>query len=412
MAKTLYVCRTCGYVFPDELGKLIDKRVQVFCEMCGTPFSLAGVEFTQPEIKSQRKPSPPKTPDKGIKEAKSSLSKAIKVFNTFAYVPVLIFSGVLLGMLFRIFFDPVNWVTILSNHLLISIAGILIVIYDIKVISPKIKEEKYEDIILDSFCYGIVGCVIYGTGVIILIKGILIIIAAGIDFKRDKNKAYEFGLVLHRSLNRFSAKAGFIILLIALFGIVSGVFIPYFIDSFVSFIMAQIGSTEAWLRSLLTIGMGIAFLFLPIILLLIDLSWSKTLGDKRVFSFGDFFKVFLIGAICTAFLGIGIFILFKGILLFILFVGKPIDAEKEPFKETEKEIEQIQPETPNLEEKPLEKIPEKKIIEIEEEEAKALQPEEPAPVGMTVEIKAEPVKEEEKASDETVAEEEKEADTR
>ena len=34
--RPLYVCRECNYVFPEELAELIDKRVQVFCEMCGT----------------------------------------------------------------------------------------------------------------------------------------------------------------------------------------------------------------------------------------------------------------------------------------------------------------------------------------------------------------------------------------
>ena len=45
MGKRIFICRECGYGFPEELSELIENKVQVYCEMCGTPFSLAGVEF-------------------------------------------------------------------------------------------------------------------------------------------------------------------------------------------------------------------------------------------------------------------------------------------------------------------------------------------------------------------------------
>ena len=141
--RPLYVCRECNYVFPEELAELIDKRVQVFCEMCGTPFSLAGVEFKQPQIIKREKSSIQPKAQKAYKKDKTSLSKAINVFNSFDYIPLIIFAGIVLGMLFGIFLNPDNWFTILSRHLLIAIAAILIVVYDLNHISPRIKEEKY-----------------------------------------------------------------------------------------------------------------------------------------------------------------------------------------------------------------------------------------------------------------------------
>ena len=40
MSEKLYICRNCSYVFPKELSKLIDDRTQVYCELCGSQFSL------------------------------------------------------------------------------------------------------------------------------------------------------------------------------------------------------------------------------------------------------------------------------------------------------------------------------------------------------------------------------------
>lgn len=87
MNKTLYFCSSCKYGFPKELSELIDNKVQVYCEMCGTPFSLAGIKFKRSDK------SIPIRPKSSIRDKKKSkLEKAIKRLDKFDYVPLAIFS--------------------------------------------------------------------------------------------------------------------------------------------------------------------------------------------------------------------------------------------------------------------------------------------------------------------------------
>ena len=93
MVKTLYVCRECGFVFPSELKQLIEDKVQVFCEMCGMPFTLAGVEFKQPPVRRQIPPVRPYSREAIKERSRQKLSKAIKRLDAFAYIPILILSN-------------------------------------------------------------------------------------------------------------------------------------------------------------------------------------------------------------------------------------------------------------------------------------------------------------------------------
>ncbi|GAG84454.1 unnamed protein product [marine sediment metagenome] len=97
---------------------------------------------------------------------------------------------------------------IISSYLIVF-SSLLIIIYDSRFISPRIKSNSYDEIALDAICYGILGCIIYGTGVIILIKGILIFIYTAKNSERGDHKVYQFGLKLKNSINNFSAKAVF-----------------------------------------------------------------------------------------------------------------------------------------------------------------------------------------------------------
>jgi len=92
MDKTLYVCRSCGYGFPKELSELIENKVQVYCEMCGTPFSLAGIRFKQASVKNSEKSIPIRSKSSIWDKRKSKLDKAIKNLNKFDYIPIAIFS--------------------------------------------------------------------------------------------------------------------------------------------------------------------------------------------------------------------------------------------------------------------------------------------------------------------------------
>lgn len=338
----IHVCRECGFVFPEELSELIESRVQVYCEMCGTPFSLTGVEFKETD-KYPKKPISPYYKRGRSHAHKSNLSKAIKTLDKISSIPLIIFSGIVLGLIIMFLFIPIDGLNEIFSRLFISFSGILIIIYDFNYISPKIKQEKYDEIALDAFCYGILGCIIFGTGVILLIKGILVLIYVASNPERKEHKIYNFGLKLKNSLNTFSAKAGFVIITLTLFGIFSGNIDLYYITQGIGYIQNFIWSLEDWLKISIVLGIIVIFCLFPIILLLIDLKKRTKLQEKQVFSFSDSLWVFILGAICTAFFSIGIFILLKGILIFFLFAGKPIDIGKAPVVTIEQEKSSSQP---------------------------------------------------------------------
>jgi DNA-directed RNA polymerase subunit RPC12/RpoP len=319
MDKTLYVCRSCGYGFPKELSELIDNKTQVYCEMCGTPFSLAGIRFKQSDKSIHLHPK------SSIRDKKKSkLEKAIKTLDKFDYIPMIIFSIIvfIFNSIFR--FGDIN---LLMASYLIVFSSVLIIIYDSKSISRRIKSDSYDEIALDGICYGILGCFIYGTGVLILIKGILILINSIKKHESSEHKLYNFGLKLKNSINNFSAKAGFVIVLLVFYGIFSGR-----IDIF--FLRFHEGTffMDTYMFMLF-------FLLIPISVLIIDLKLRAKIHEKREFAGRDVLRYFILGAIGTTFFNIGIFILLKSILLFLLFVGKPIDLiEKPRLKEKESEI--------------------------------------------------------------------------
>jgi len=328
MVKTLYVCRECGFVFPSELKQLIEDKVQVFCEMCGMPFTLAGVEFKQPPVRPQMPPVKSYSREAIKERSRQNLSKAIKRIDVFSYIPILILSCVLLTTSW-IFIDPANWINGIISNILISVAGLSIAYYDIKKITPKIKEEKYDELLLDSFCYGIIGCIFYGSGVIILIKGILIFIYVA-KYNKDKHHiVYNFGLKLKNSLNSFSSSAGFIILLLALANLfITGIY-GYSIMDGIELLIAQIGPINEILTIIILISIIIGISLIPIIILLIDRRKREDIWQKSEFTTLDAIKVIILGIFGTAIFSIGIFILLKGILLFLLVAGKPFNWEKE-----------------------------------------------------------------------------------
>ncbi len=349
MSKTLYVCRSCGYGFPKELSELIDNKTQVYCEMCGTPFSLAGIKFKQSDK------SIPIHPKSSIRDKKKSkLENAIKILNKFDYVPMVIFS--LIVFVFNLIYRTNGVNLFIASYLMVFIS-VLILIYDSKSISPRIKSDSYDEIALDGICYGILGCFIYGTGVLILIKGILIFINSIKKHESSDHKLYNFGLKLKNSINNVSAKAGFVIVLLVLYGTFSGridVFFlrfhegMFFMDTYMSILF---------------------FLLIPVSILIIDLKLKAKIHEKREFTGRDALRYFILGAIGTAFFNIGIFILLKSILLFLLFVGKPIDLiEKPRLKEKESEIVPIQ------KVEPIEAVVKKEEIQLVEQDSTPPEP--------------------------------------
>ena len=368
MVKTLYVCRECGFVFPSELKQLIENKVQVFCEMCGMPFTLEGVEFKQPPVRRQMPPVKSYSREAIKERSRQKLSNAIKRIDSFAYIPILILSCVLLTTSW-IFIDPTNWINGIISYVLISVAGLFIAYYDIKQITPKIKEEKYDEILLDAFCYGILGCIFFGSGVIILLKGILIFIYVAIYNKDNQHKAFKFGLKLKNSLNSFSTNAGFIILLIIVANLfVTGVY-GYSIMDGIEFLIARIGPTNEILTIVILISISIGILLIPIIILLIDRRKKEEIWQKNEFTTSDAFRVFILGLFGTAIYSMGIFILLKSIIIFLLVAGKPFNWEKELPVVIEEKRES------ELKKDPLKNVPEEFPEEKDDSQLNLIRPE-------------------------------------
>ncbi len=382
MSEKLYICRTCSYVFPKELSKLIDGRTQVYCEMCGTPFSLSGVNFKQHPTRRQTNEIR-QHPKYGMSNKdKTNLEKAIEFLNKIDYIPIILYAFAILVLSF--FYFPISGgiVNVINSYLLV-LGSVLVLIYDLSYISPRVQSKNYDEIALDAICYGILGCIFYGSGVILLIKGVLILTHSIAYHKGGDHKFYSYGLKLKNSINYFSAKAGFVLILLLLNNLITGGFLSYLFNN------------------LFMILLNLSFIIIPIIILIIDLALKAKTHNKKEFSGAYVIGIFIMGAISTAFLSIGIFILIKSLILLLLFIGKPIDSViKREMRVIQPKIEPFQKIQYSKEKDSLEK--EEKLQQIEEEiipqeETVKVEPEKvqlkviPEEIKSTTEIKKEEV---------------------
>lgn len=315
MAKT-FICRECGYAFPSELTSLIDNHIQVYCERCGSPFNMDGVKFKPAPTPVTRKIS--RTIAFSEKES-TNLDKMIQFLNKISFLPLFFFTFISFGLIAEIAFNLGSWSFILFNRFLPGLIGLFLLIYERAYIAPKIKEKKYNEIFLDSFCWGIMGCVLFGTGVLILIKGFFIIIYVIVNKDNKNLKAYDYGLLAKNSINYFSSKAGFVIILIGIFtAFTDRIYIPIGDTITISFPF----SLEIPIVLLVYLGL----LIISSIALLIDKKSSSLIGIKQNFEIGDSIKIIIIGVLGVLFYAAGIFVLLKGVLLFFLFATRPSEV--------------------------------------------------------------------------------------
>ena len=317
MSKT-YICRECGYTFPSELSGLIENNIQVYCESCGSPFILKGVKFKPAPTPVLRKFG--KTFVLSQKES-SNLDKFIQFLNKISFLPLFLFTFISFGLIIEIAFNLDSWGIILLNRLIPGLIGFSLLIYDWTYINPKIKEKKYNEVFLDSLCWGILGCVLYGVGVIILIKDIFVLLYVMINQENKNLKAYDYGLLAKNSINNLSSKAGFVIILLGIFNALSeGIYLPVGDTIPITF--------PFYFEIPILLLVYVVLLIISSIALIIDQRSRTHLGIKLKFEFGESVKVIVIGVIGSVFYGAGIFILLKGILLFFLFVGKPSEKSQ------------------------------------------------------------------------------------
>ncbi|MFW9998821.1 MAG: hypothetical protein ACFE9Q_04440 [Candidatus Hodarchaeota archaeon] len=312
---SVYVCRECGYTFPAELSQLIESNVQVYCERCGSPFILEGVKFKPAPTPYIRK----KKLDHIISEKKSSkLENFIQFLNKISSIPLFIFTCVSFGLIAEI---AVNWDLIgiiLFERISQGMISLILLIFDRNYIAKKVKEKKFNDIFLDSFCWGILGCILYGLGVIILIKGIFIIIYVISDSKNKDLKPFDFGLYAKNSLNYISTKAGFLIILFGIYTIYSDqIYIAKYWDA----ILDLPFNIEIPTTLLFYFG----FFLVTLAILIIDSRIKAEIAEKKKLEFSDSLKFFFLGIFGLFFYAAGIFILLKGILIFFLCFRKPTE---------------------------------------------------------------------------------------
>lgn len=380
MDKKLYICRSCQYVFPKELSRLIESKVQVYCEMCGTPFSLSGVSFKEAPVSKSREVIHQHAKYGVVDKKTSGLDKAIRCFNKFDYVPLLIFSTITLILSFFNIGTSNGIMRMISSYIFVF-SSVLIIIYDSRFISSRINSKSYDEITLDAICYGILACIFYGAGVFMLIKGILIFIYSAKYTEKGPHKVYRFGLKLKNSLNNFSAKAGFVIILLVLNRV-------YFSGVEINIITIF----NSFFSDLFFLTFFMSFILFSLIILIIDLKLRKKIYNKIEFAGVDVVRTFILGVLGTVFLSIGIFILFKSILILALYIGKPIGLDgKLMIKEPETIITPIQKELPK----------EPKLEHLKEEETSLKQPELQPPEPIIKEVK---VEETEKTQEEEVEE--------
>jgi len=380
----VYICNECSYAFPSELSNLIEQKTQVYCERCGSPFVLEGVKFKPAKTPVTRK----SIPLIALSEKDSSnLDKFIQFLNKISFLPIFIFTFIHFGMIAEIAVNWDNWISILFNNLSLGLIGLFLLLYDKVYIAPKVREKKYNEIFLDSLCWGILGCILYGTGVIILIRGVFIIIYVATDQKNKDLKVYDYGLLAKNSLNFLSTKAGFVIILMGIYRAFSDkIYIPRDDSKIITF------PYSIEVRLILVIYF--VLLLLAFVALILDRSLKSDIKVKEKFELGDSIKFIIIGVMGTVFFASGIFILLKGVLLFVLFVGTPSDklqippTEEKPVYSPEAykrdkpqikpdiEVRKGEPKEPTIEPTPLTTMPKEKDIipdrgvKIEEELAK------------------------------------------
>ncbi|MBN1802536.1 MAG: hypothetical protein JW891_13575 [Candidatus Lokiarchaeota archaeon] len=381
MTKEKYACRECGFVFPVELGEMIENKIQVFCEKCGSAYTMKGVVFKPySETQEQEKPldKSPKLPplrttyynsltQKTSQNKLKNISKIIKGIDTIV-LPFMVFIPIILismsafevaGYFLQIN-TYINYYALISNAIFVF-ASVLIIYYYKKYISKQIKNEKFDEITVDAFCLGILGSIFFGLGVPLLVEGVFVLL-------HNLIKRTNFPHNLKDSLNRLSLKGGVIIIFIAFAFLIRQIYYISFTNGLSIYIVIESYPYFSILPIEYLISVGI-FLVIAIASLIIDSGFRKSIARMEKIEFGTFLRTIILGVLVTMFFAAGIFILLKAVLLFLMFIIQP--------KKIVEETKTIQEEIKSV---PEEKVPSEKIDRlpdiIEEKEIKSIKEEE------------------------------------
>ncbi|TXT55620.1 MAG: conserved membrane protein of unknown function [Promethearchaeota archaeon] len=350
--KRKYICADCGNIFNEELSELIEEGIQVYCEKCGAPFNLEKTKFSEKAYKPVEKISTKEKEKKKKKHKKQKiedlteeekekrkkdydkLAGAIKTFNKFTYIPILIYGIISFILTLTSFANPEEFVIIFIRHFTAGVAALTIALYDNRVIGKKVKAEKFEDVVLDGICFGILGSIVFGLGVLILIKGVLISVYAFISEDGQKRNLYEKGLLLKNSFCNFSSKAGYLILVLVFQGFFSGN------------IMVNETSALVYIRNPPEFSIIFPYLVafcvfftIAVISLIINSFITHKIYYRQTFDTKHGISLIILGILATMFYASGIFILIEGVLLIILKINAPDEYEDKPLAFKEKQGE-------------------------------------------------------------------------
>ena len=256
--------------------------------------------------------------DKGSLE---NINKFIYFVDKISYIPALSVSIIFFVFYLEILVNPFDWLNLSSTYLLGAIIGFSIYSYDKNRISTKIHNEEYDHIILDAFCWGIIGCLFHGTGILILIKSLAIIYYKHGEItlsNKDviKRRDLNIEINLYNSINTLASLAGFVIILL--------VFYNLGIISFIT-IITQVATGN--LQTLF--DPFFIFLITATMILLFDYGSDEFFKINSNYNSKAGTKDLIKGVIGCCFYGAGIFILFRGIIIVFL------PENKKPLKKSE-----------------------------------------------------------------------------
>ncbi|MGV9197229.1 MAG: hypothetical protein ACOC4M_00135 [Promethearchaeia archaeon] len=267
--------------------------------------------------KKEKKPvlKPPRYIKSISEKQKDAFNKFIQILNKISYLPLIIVSILILIGVGDIL-NFTRWISTLPERIMLGTGGMLISLYDIKYISPEIEAENFEKVLLDAFCWGILGSFILGSGTLILIKGAFVFIYALVNPKDSRRSLFDFGLQMKDSLNHFSAIGGFVIILLSFNAFFSGLITDFSLPPLITFL------------PLSSVALIIDFIY-----------YRKELKQKYTYEIFDSVGLLVIGILGVLYFAAGIFILLKSVLIFFLIFGEPSQSYLSKVKEGKKEEE-------------------------------------------------------------------------
>lgn len=201
-------CSECGYRFPPDLISLVNSGTVCYCEKCGTkisPKSLGiGKTSSTEDIYEDESPSYSKTSTTYEQKLKSfeqykSHHHRHKSPDRLKHLDNWIQNLNSISVPFGVFFLVVGTISTISGlvmdrgphampmfwYLLVALfLGIATIQHDQKIFKPAIEKGDYSSRGIQEFIWGVIGCIGFGTGAIIMLKSFFLMGYTGQDTEK------------------------------------------------------------------------------------------------------------------------------------------------------------------------------------------------------------------------------------